>query len=73
MFSRTLLRDLFIFSLGSLNIFIIAMLKSLSFVSDILYYSRPTLVGLLGSGGGILSCVVMIVFFAGVSRYLGLG
>lgn len=44
------------------NIFIIAILKSLLCASVILHFPRPTVVGLLGSGGGRLSWLLTFVF-----------
>lgn len=53
--SQISLMDLFISSLRSLNIFIVALGKSLSSASAILHFSGPAVVGLLGSGGSTLS------------------
>lgn len=44
-----------------MNIFIIAVLKSLPCVSAILYFSELSVVGFLSFGKNILSCVLMIV------------
>lgn len=69
---RGLIKDSFLSVLGSLTVFVIAILKSLSrsYVAFLMaYYSR---VGFLGSGGGILPRVVIIVVFALVCRHWGL-
>lgn len=68
MFSWTLLKDLFISILRFLNIFIIAILKFLFYVSAALNFSGPTIVELLTSDGGILPCLFM--FVCGFSEYL---
>lgn len=57
-----LISHLFISFLMSLNIFIIAILKSLSCVLAKLLFSGPNIVGLLASEGGILSRLLMFVF-----------
>lgn len=44
-----------------MNIFIIAVLKSLPCVSAMLHFSGLTVVGFLSFGKNILSCVLMIV------------
>ena len=68
------IKELFISSLRPLNIFIIAILKSLTYASAILNFSEPTVVGLLCTGGDIFSyltdtgCVFVQVF-----TYLGFG
>lgn len=65
--------DMFISSLKRmpLSIFIITILKSLSYASAMLYYSGPTVVRLLGSGGSILVNIDRASVL--VSRRLGLG
>jgi hypothetical protein len=70
-FSQTSLRDLFIFSFRFLNIFIIAILKSLFCTSATLHLSGPTLVGFLDAGAGMLSWLLWLIF-ALLSRYKGL-
>lgn len=44
--------------------FIKAILKSLSCASIMLEYSRPTVVGLLGSSGDMLSWLLLIMFIS---------
>lgn len=65
--------DTFISSLKRmpLSIFIITILKSLSYASAMLYYSGPTVVRLRGSGGSILVSIDRASVL--VSRRLGLG
>lgn len=68
MFSQTLLMDLFMSSLRTVNIFIIAILKSLSYALAILRFSGTTVVGLLCPG---VLCINDFVF-ALVSKLKGL-
>lgn len=65
--------DMFISSLKRMpsSIFIITILKSLSYASAMLYYSGPTVVRLLGSGGSILVSIDRASVL--VSRHLDLG
>ena len=59
------------FSLSSsrfLNIFPIAILRSLSCTSAILHSSGPAVVGLLSSSGDILSSMLMIVYCTAVQE-----
>lgn len=72
MFSLVSLMDMFTSSLKRmpLSIFIITILTSLSYASAMVYYSGPTVVRLLGSGGSILiniDCASVLL-----SRCLGL-
>lgn len=61
-YSKNSLMDLFISSLRSSSIFIMALLKSSSFASAVFHVSGPTVERLLHSSGDILSWCLLIVF-----------
>lgn len=65
--------DSYIFTLRSLDIVTIAILKFLSCVLTVLHFSGPAVVGLLSYVGDTLFLVIFDCVFTLVSRYLGLG